>query len=95
MTNNRIRTLKLIGINPHCYWCGVKTLIMENPPLILPNNYATVDHLYSRRHKRIRKERELIGKKRNDGSNIYYVLACNRCNQRRSHEEQIEVIKKI
>lgn len=70
--------------DPHCNWCGVEVvfdLFQEQP---LPDNFGTVDHLYSRKHKKERQEAMHKGIKAGSGFGVYYVLACNKCNSERS-----------
>lgn len=59
-----------------CYWCGIRCkdyVFQEGKPQ--PKDIGTVDHLVSRH---FRKKGELCGK----------VLACFRCNDKRSRKPQ-------
>lgn len=81
---NANRVQKMIKIDPHCYWCGIEVVYIATHLDHPPGNRATVDHLYSRKKKQQRLEAMRIGKKLNNGHNIYYVLACHKCNFERS-----------
>ncbi len=62
----------------HCHWCGVEVIyFLIEDGAHAPDNYATIDHLYDKmgsRHYRIYPNYEDL------------VLACFRCNQKRSQE---------
>lgn len=81
MAGTRKRREKLHAKNPHCHWCNVLT-VLQPPGVVItrqPPNLATVDHLYSR----------FSGLKTGDGNKqVVTVLACYKCNQQRSEEEQ-------
>ncbi|HTG95745.1 MAG TPA: hypothetical protein VL866_24300 [Pyrinomonadaceae bacterium] len=69
--------LRLFHADPHCFWCGQKTLYgaVGNPL------QTTVDHLYSRLHpERANRYREQKG--------VLHVLACSVCNNERGVCEQ-------
>ncbi len=82
--NNRYRLMRdyLLELCPYCYWCGCKVVYFKRPEVPLgtkeerlPDNFAIIDHLKSRYF-------------RKKGEECEKVLACNACNNRRSHEEQ-------
>ena len=67
---------RLFCKSPKCHWCGIATrLVGPDESGALPDDAATIDHLYSRRVRR-----EGIG-------NRAVVLACSGCNQHRNDEE--------
>jgi hypothetical protein len=69
--------LRLFHADPHCFWCGRRTLYgaVGNPL------QTTVDHLYSRLHpERANRYREQKG--------VLHVLACSACNNERGVCEQ-------
>lgn len=89
----RNQLIKMHTENPRCTWCLKKTILIPLERLrgmkgkTLPPRMATIDHLYSRldplRYK------QPLGIKS-------HVLACRRCNLKRSHidmHERIEVQK--
>lgn len=86
MSRNTTRVLKMMKKSPHCYWCGIKVIHSLEPPVSLPDNFATVDHIYSRKQKAERQKAMLEGYKRKDGYGVYYVLGCNKCNQERGRK---------
>lgn len=74
------RRAKMMGTDPHCHWCGVNVVYYQlRPGETTPDNFATIDHLYSR----YSSIRQTIS----DGKTKTLVLACNECNQKRSDEE--------
>lgn len=86
---SRHRTKKLLRArmwraNPHCYWCGVETVLIEgHHGQQKPSNMATIDHLYSRLHP-LRHTQP----RRGGGGERRLVLACDECNQRRARAEE-------
>ena len=72
---------RLLEKSSICHWCGVP--VFKNPPgeSNQRNNTATVDHIISRAE---------------DGADIYdnVVLACRRCNERRSGDTFFAVTHK-
>jgi hypothetical protein len=68
---------KMFAENPHCYWCGKELVLWEGDSGKMPDNGATIDHLYSRLH-------PLRLKKTGD---LRRVLSCRWCNNERSREE--------
>lgn len=62
-----------------CHWCGCQTVLPEEsgifPHAQEPRNLATIDHLYDRFDER-------------RGGQGVWVLACKRCNNRRSNLRQ-------
>ena len=87
--NQKRRRLTLYKRNPHCHWCGTKTVLPPpGPPPTskpMPPNMATIDHLRDKYHPK-RHERPRPGEERT-------VLACNRCNGIRNTERQAECIE--
>lgn len=78
-SGNRNKKLKefLFKKHPYCYWCKRKLIIhVHEDHKATPPNAATIDHLVSRF---IRKKGEVVDK----------VLACNECNEKRAHEEEL------
>lgn len=74
------RRLRLWTENPCCHWCGRRTkLITPRPRRRVPDDLATVDHVYSRLKMALRRA--------NPGA---VVLACYGCNQKRSLQDQRE-----
>jgi 5-methylcytosine-specific restriction endonuclease McrA len=84
----------LWAINPHCTYCGVLTVRIEDSPVPTgtptPMNMATLDHVYHINHPGRSKEE--------------YVLSCHECNAIKSmvecHENDLltqkeKTIKKI
>jgi hypothetical protein len=68
--------------DPHCYYCGIKTILwVEVPHQSPPPNAATIDHLYPRHHpdrlKPLEYHRELR-----------HVLSCWKCNNERDTLER-------
>lgn len=70
-------------IYPYCHWCTTKLIYYKLPPTVpkggLPDNFATIDHLYDRFDKEKRAE---AWKKKVPQR----VLACNKCNLQRGLE---------
>lgn len=75
-SKKRRRRKKLWLENPHCHWCGILTVLIDNGNGLKkhPDNMATIDHVKSRYDKTRRK-------------NNVWVLACRKCNQKRNNEE--------
>ena len=75
------RRLRLWKDNPHCYWCGIETVLAdgERP---LPPDAATLDHIRSRF---VPERAQKDGKWRQG----IIVLACNECNHERGRMEQL------
>ena len=49
MSSNRKRKLNLWKKDPHCHYCGVETIVLNQPRIKgTPPNLATLDHLYSK-----------------------------------------------
>ena len=77
---------RLMRENPHCCWCGVEVIWYYIPGNAkpLPDNFATLDHLYQegdpKRIKAWKKGERQI------------VLACNKCNHERGKKYE-EVLK--
>jgi 5-methylcytosine-specific restriction endonuclease McrA len=83
----RKRRNRLMKENPHCHWCG-KTLNLypdygTNGFKIMPDDYATIDHLVSR----------LRGPRKNVSMNARtLVIACPQCNNARNVAEAHQYI---
>lgn len=78
---NRPLKLALLSEFKNCFWCGEKVFdYIHTAGETTPPNAATVDHLKSRFF-------------RNKGEVVTKVLACEKCNQRRSHEENKKYTK--
>ena len=82
--SNRNRELKLqyLAMGLKCFWCDkvVKdygnTEAIRKAGLKIPEDMATIDHMVSRYF-------------RKKGEKVQKVLACDPCNNRRSHEEEL------
>jgi len=76
---NRAVKVKLWERNPHCHWCGIPTILTNNPDGVIPDDAATVDHLISRYNptRWVQKSPYEIRK----------VLSCAKCNKQRSYDE--------
>lgn len=75
------RRRELFEADPTCHWCGIVTVWRDNPALPPPDDTATLDHLYCRSHP--------LRRVPHDGSYPRYVLACYKCNNERSADEDI------
>ncbi len=80
--SNRSRKLRLFKRDPHCYYCGVEVREIVVPRgKKIPDDMATVEHLYSkldyRRHDP------------NDGKEERTVLACYKCNSEKGKEQDV------
>jgi hypothetical protein len=73
------RRLRMFRRDPHCYWCGVLTVLDAEGQ----SNHATVDHLYSKLHP-LRASKHKSGHERD---NVLHVLACHKCNQARGEAD--------
>lgn len=77
--NNGYGPLKIYLMEKYgvCYWCDRKVFYYgpRQPGVTYPDDEATIDHIISRFH---RKKGDVVPK----------VLACAKCNTRRSVEEQ-------
>jgi len=67
------RRKNLMRVNPHCYWCGVEVVDGLRKGGTIPDNFATVDHLFDRVFD--------IHRRWNPFS---LVLSCYRCNFQRN-----------
>lgn len=76
--------------NPHCYWCGIETVVYTNVPrdFVFPDNAATIDHVYP-----INDPRRLEFKKKKKPSPV--VLACKKCNWERGSKSLEKTEKKF
>jgi hypothetical protein len=85
MSRNSRRRNNLFKRGNTCIWCGVTLVYVRVdawPKGTMPENFATVDHLYDRltypnRHQKVPAQEERT------------VLACRTCNQRRNREQQL------
>jgi 5-methylcytosine-specific restriction endonuclease McrA len=69
---NRGKKVTLWSTDPHCYWCGIETVLTgTNDPQPLPLNAATFDHVHPQ-SSRLRADHRSLG-----------VLACRDCNEKR------------
>ena len=66
---------QLFEQDPHCHWCGCLTIWLDQDGGAYPDNFATLDHLYTRYEMEKRVE---LGNP--------FVLACNKCNHDRGAE---------
>lgn len=74
------RKRNLMARDPHCYWCGCEVFLYRiQPKMRVPDNAATIDHLFSR----------VIGPRKNLHQEVT-VLSCKKCNEERSEFEQQE-----
>jgi len=83
--HSRLKVSLWIAQKGLCHWCGTFCLLPYHPGYLGHKGYpgrlsATLDHLYSRLNPK-RTQRGL-------GVVVRYVMACQRCNQRRNQEEQ-------
>lgn len=69
---------RLHRASPFCFWCGIRVELEID---CRAENFATVDHLYSRFHP----ERET---KHKEQKGVLHVLACRVCNQERASAEE-------
>lgn len=70
-----------------CHWCGVDLVYIRVdswPKGAMPDNFATVDHLYDRL---TYPDREHTAPRHQEQT----VLACHACNQRRNRERQVAI----
>lgn len=84
MNRKRKRRQILFDRDPHCHWCGVLTVWYSQPTKHeeMPNNAATLDHLYSRFNPERITPIDNVERT---------VLACLECNRRRSVEEEAKI----
>lgn len=64
--------------DPKCHWCGIETQWPEIKGGSLPDDAATLDHLYTKYE---------MEKRKSEGNP--FVLACNKCN----HDRGVEATK--
>jgi hypothetical protein len=76
--------IKMWEKDPYCHWCGCFTVVTNIVAVprgtSLPDNAATVDHVYSRFNAR-RWVKAKYGERRR-------VLACYKCNHERAEQEE-------
>lgn len=82
------RRLRLLAEDPHCFWCGRDVQDYDGYQFtkgeMIPDDLATLDHVNQRyRQKGVRPRQGMT------------VLACFRCNQRRSVEWQQQEIQHL
>lgn len=77
------RRLILWERDPHCHWCGTKTVWRERKGLFHDPRLATVDHLRSR----LSRDRWQENRKGHERT----VLACRRCNEERGAVQEREL----
>jgi hypothetical protein len=65
----------LLKKSPNCAYCGVDVVWFKNNGGILPDNFATLDHYYSRH----------TGKYNDDDN--FVVICCLKCNKEKNNEE--------
>jgi 5-methylcytosine-specific restriction endonuclease McrA len=70
----QIRRANLMKIDPHCWYCGMELVFVETDGGKLPDNYPTIEHLFSRYSGRIHT---------NHTNEVRRVLACKECNTSR------------
>lgn len=75
------RRLRMFRRDPHCYWCGIQTVLGAEGQ----SNHATVDHLYSRLHP-LRPTYHVAG---SDRTAVLHVLSCAQCNQARGLADEL------
>ena len=66
----------LMKKSPHCAYCGVNVIYFKNQGGILPDNFATLDHYFSKNSGGYFDEQNFV------------VLCCYRCNQEKNYEEK-------
>jgi hypothetical protein len=80
----KVRKQQLMSKNPYCYWCGQKLVYFDNNGGRVPDNFATIDHLYSK----------LDGRRFDPKMKCKtLVLSCFKCNQERGKKEDAELGK--
>lgn len=67
----RARRANLMRIDPHCWYCGKFLVFVEMNGEALPDDFPTIEHLFSRRHGR---------PQINHTNDTRRVLACPACN---------------
>jgi hypothetical protein len=76
---------RLWETNPHCHWCGIKTVwYAEARGGAAPPDAATLDHLHPRHHP----DRLMPA----DGA-LRHVLSCSKCNNERDTRERAALPK--
>jgi len=81
MRRMRKRKLKLFSRSPFCHWCGIETIVWKpKRHARIPDNAATVDHLYTRF--------DWMKGKTEPGVEAT-VLSCNKCNFERGAARQL------
>lgn len=75
----RRRRIRLFNVSPFCHWCGCALVLVDQHIGHPPDNAATIDHLRSRLHPARREPNHAMEERT--------VLACRKCNQRRSTQE--------
>lgn len=72
-TYNRFRTGRLWNIDPHCHWCGIKTVLSELGKARNEDDTASFDHWYT-----------VLDEERWEGANENVgALSCRKCNSER------------
>jgi len=64
--------------HPYCFWCKKPLILIDSSSGQLPNNAATIDHIFSKLHS---------GRKLSCNNINRHVLSCYRCNHLRSKQE--------
>lgn len=77
--------------NPHCYWCGIvvrldRKLHMLKPGQVTLPDVATIDHVISRLD--LVKMKKSITSDEGKKLRRFTVLACYKCNQDRSRDDE-------
>jgi 5-methylcytosine-specific restriction endonuclease McrA len=77
----RRRREKLMAADPHCFYCSILVVYFFPPPVVLPDDFATIDHVNSRvRFPARPREGQL-------------VLCCLRCNREKNNRELMELTR--
>lgn len=79
MRHNRKLKLQLWKENPHCHWCGRLTQVTNIRNGVLPEDAATVDHLFSRYN-----VKRWLHHRHDEPTK---VLSCYKCNHDRGNKE--------
>lgn len=75
----RVRRRNLMREDPHCWYCGRDLVFVEVSGGQLPEDYPTIEHLFSRYSGRI---------SINTTNELRRVLACPKCNNDRARWEE-------
>ena len=81
MSSSTKQRERLYGLNPYCYYCGKKTILIDFKTfpkgVSYPKSTATIEHLWDR-----------FNKLRVENVEIPKVISCVKCNNQRGHAAQ-------